>query len=256
MMEQTIAYPTLDQIKSALFIQPHPDDNEIGAGGTIALLRKRGVTVYGLTVTLGEGGSSNPALSPEDVADLREKEAKEAMHRLDIINLGNMRYHELSVLPHERLVEDLVEVMRELKVDAVFTVDPHLLDELHPTHLQVGQAVSEAFMRCGVLQYPAHHAPHNKAYCLKMIGYYMTNRATTIVDISEVMELKMSAVMAHESQIDASLSEAIYGLAQVNALGFDFSYAEPLRLLGPMQTHCFAIPEKLIGMEKLAIFSS
>ena len=29
----SIAYPKLEDIQSALFIQPHPDDNEIGAGG-------------------------------------------------------------------------------------------------------------------------------------------------------------------------------------------------------------------------------
>ena len=30
----SIAYPKLEDIQSALFIQPHPDDNEIGAGGS------------------------------------------------------------------------------------------------------------------------------------------------------------------------------------------------------------------------------
>ena len=35
-MDFMIDYPKMDDIKTALFIQPHPDDNEIGAGGTMA----------------------------------------------------------------------------------------------------------------------------------------------------------------------------------------------------------------------------
>ena len=41
----SIAYPKLEDIQSALFIQPHPDDNEIGAGGTMAYLTHRGIPV-------------------------------------------------------------------------------------------------------------------------------------------------------------------------------------------------------------------
>ena len=34
--------PRLEDIASALFIQPHPDDNEIGAGGVHSLAHRRG----------------------------------------------------------------------------------------------------------------------------------------------------------------------------------------------------------------------
>ena len=42
--------PSLLSVKKALFIQPHPDDNQIGAGGTIARLVASGAEVYELTV--------------------------------------------------------------------------------------------------------------------------------------------------------------------------------------------------------------
>ncbi|QIK69236.1 hypothetical protein G7062_02555 [Erysipelothrix sp. HDW6C] len=48
--------PKFDDITSALFIQPHPDDNEIGAGGMMAKLVDKGIPVYSLTVTKGDGG--------------------------------------------------------------------------------------------------------------------------------------------------------------------------------------------------------
>lgn len=253
-MNKTISYPTLDQIESALFIQPHPDDNEIGAGGTIALLRKSGAKIYGLTVTKGEGGSPEPTITPKEITEIRKSEANDAMKILDIINLGNLDYDEVSSINHDELVKDIVTVLRSIKVDAVFTVDPKLKDELHPTHIQVGNAVSEAFMRCGLAYFPADNKIHKDAYTLKILGYYMTNRATTVVNISDVIDIKMSSVKAHKSQIDEALLEAIYSLAEVNALGFDFKYAEPLRLLDPLHTHSFSIPDKLLNSEPVSVY--
>ena len=43
MVEKICEPPKLSSIKKALFIQPHPDDNQIGAGGTIAMLIDSGV---------------------------------------------------------------------------------------------------------------------------------------------------------------------------------------------------------------------
>ncbi len=61
--------PKFDDITSALFIQPHPDDNEIGAGGMMAKLVDKGIPVYSLTVTKGDGGSD--VYSPEELAEIR-----------------------------------------------------------------------------------------------------------------------------------------------------------------------------------------
>lgn len=253
-MNLCISYPTLDQIKSALFIQPHPDDNEIGAGGTIALLRSKGVLVYGLTVTLGEGGSSDPNITSEQIVQLRKREAEEAMKTLDMIDLGNLGYRELSTLTHRSLVEDIVKVLRDLKVDAVFSVDPQLINELHPTHIQTGLAVSEAFMRCGVLRFPADGMVHETAYTPMMIGYYLTNHATTVVKIDSFIEKKVEAVKVHKSQVSPMLIEAIYATAEANAIGYSFQYAEGLKLCGPLQSHCYAIPESLLKMESRSVY--
>lgn len=247
--------PTLYEIKHALFIQPHPDDNEIGAGGTIALLRKHGIKVSGITVTKGEGGSSDPGLTPEDIAEIRKKEASEAMKCLDMIDLGNLGYRELTICNHEQLVKDLVALFRKLQIDAVFTVDPELRNECHPTHLQVGKAVSEAFMRCGVVHYPLEEPPHIDAYTPKLLGYYFTNRASVLSNIDEVMDQKMHAMMAHHSQMYPSLIEAVYQMGETNALGYDFRYGEPLRILSPVMMHSFAIPEVILDRIAVSIFS-
>ncbi len=250
-----IYYPTLDQIKSALFIQPHPDDNEIGAGGTIAILRKKGVKVYGLTVTEGRGGSNDPSITPEKLGEIRKLEAAEAMRRLDVIDLGNLGYHDLKPIVHEQLVEEVVKVLRDIKVDAIFTVDPQLKNELHPVHIQTGKAVSEAYMRCNQKYYPYHDQKiHDDAYLLKMIGYYFTDDETTIVDISNVIDQKMYAMAAHKTQMNDHSLQMFQGLFQANAQGCDFTYAERLKLLNDMHTHCFAVPKEVLKNLPITIF--
>lgn len=245
---------TMDQIKHALFIQPHPDDNEIGAGGTIALLRKHGVKVYGLTITKGEGGSSDIHLTPEDITHMRAKEAQLAMERLDMVNLGNLGYDELTTLNHEQLVKQLVQILRELQVDAVFTVDPELKNEFHPTHLQVGKAVCEAFMRCGVVHFPLDESAHEHAYTPKLLGLYFTNSATVISNIDEVMDTKLYAMQAHESQMTPQLIASVYQMGETNAMGYEFKYGEPLRILNSVLMHSFAVPKAILTMEPITIY--
>ncbi|MFB4166873.1 PIG-L deacetylase family protein [Virgibacillus sp. JSM 102003] len=54
--------PNPFNMKRTLFIQPHPDDNDIGAGATIAKLVDKGVEVHYLTVTDGGSGSTDKTL--------------------------------------------------------------------------------------------------------------------------------------------------------------------------------------------------
>jgi LmbE family N-acetylglucosaminyl deacetylase len=55
-LKQMLPMPKLEECKSLLCIQPHPDDNEVGAGGTIAKLVRQGCQVTYLTVTDGSKG--------------------------------------------------------------------------------------------------------------------------------------------------------------------------------------------------------
>ena len=70
-----LAPPDILKSKCALCIQPHPDDNEIGMGGTVAVLAQAGCTVHYLTVTNGDQGNKNRTASPQETARVRRAEA-------------------------------------------------------------------------------------------------------------------------------------------------------------------------------------
>ncbi len=245
----SIAYPKLEDIQSALFIQPHPDDNEIGAGGTMAYLTHQGIPVYGLTVTEGRGGSKT--IEPEELGKIRKIEAQNAMDVLGVVNLGCLGYHDNRPIIHETLVKELVRIIREVKPQAIFTVDPQLPDEMHPVHIQVGRAVQEAYMRCGQIYYPFEdHAKHADAFSPDIIGFYFTADDNTILDISDWMDLKCEAILKHKTQVDRQTLESFKAFYALVADGTDYQYAERLKLLSSVHTHCFAIPTAMKALLK------
>lgn len=241
---KAIAYPTLDDIKSALFIQPHPDDNEIGAGGTMIKLVQKGIPVYGLTVTEGRGGSD--IYSPEELSKIRMVEADEAMKITGAINLGCLGYHDNNPIVHEKLVKDIVKVIREIKPDAIFTCDDKLQNEMHPVHLDVGKAVREAFFRSGQTYFPFEdECKHEDKHKCRIIGFYYTEDDNTIVDITDVYPQKRQAILAHKSQVPEALMQTYDGLFTLLSADHPGKMVERLKLLFDMHTHCFTIPKFL-----------
>ena len=68
--------PKIEEMERFLFIGPHPDDIEIGAGATAAKLAAAGKKVCFLICTDGRFGTSNsPELSPEEMAEIRKRES-------------------------------------------------------------------------------------------------------------------------------------------------------------------------------------
>ena len=241
---KAIAYPTIDDIKSALFIQPHPDDNEIGAGGTMIKLVQKGIPVYGLTVTEGRGGSN--IYTPEELAEIRKIEADESMKITGVKNLGCLGYHDNNPIIHKKLVEDLVKVIREIKPDAIFTIDDKLENELHPVHLAVGKAVREAFFRSGQTYYPFEDGiKHEDSHTCRIIGFYFTEDENTIVDITDVYPQKRQAILAHKSQVNEKLMTMYDGLFTLLSSDHPNKMVERLKLLYEIHTHCFTIPKFL-----------
>ena len=90
-----------------LVISPHPDDLEIGMGGTAAKLVEGGCQVISLVATNGSGSTSPSGHSPEAIAAIRLHEMREAVsilgvHYLIPLPIDNIRTDE----NRERLSND------------------------------------------------------------------------------------------------------------------------------------------------------
>ena len=82
--------------KHALVISPHPDDLEIGMGGTTSKLVDSGVKIISLVVTDGRRSTSVYGLSEEELAELRESEVRESVGILGIDYLILLRLRDMN----------------------------------------------------------------------------------------------------------------------------------------------------------------
>jgi N-acetylglucosamine malate deacetylase 1 len=167
----------------------HPDDVEIGFGGTLIKHASIGYKCGIVDLTAGEMGSNG---TPE----IRRREALRAAE------IMGMEVRDCLGLPDARLQVDdeslrkVIEIIRKYKPKVV--VAPYHQDR-HPDHMRASQLVREAAHLSGLWKYPAagdqHRPPVIAQYFLAVF-----DKPTAIIDISDVYERKIGALCAHESQ--------------------------------------------------------
>lgn len=235
--------PSLENCKSILCIEPHPDDNEVGAGATIAKLVKNGCRVTFLTVTDGRIGTVNPMQDPDELVKIREKEMDDAAKLLGVFSIIKLGYADASYVNEKELTSRIVKVIREVKPEFVMTVDPFLSYEAHPDHRRVGMAAAEA---CLFSMFPHFHSygettPSKDIWPVSGVAFYNTACPNTFIDVDETWDLKIDAISAHKSQFFGQEFEMLKMYFAFKSLelaeGKGFSHAEAFKVLTPTLLH-------------------
>jgi LmbE family N-acetylglucosaminyl deacetylase len=189
--------------KTLLVVQPHPDDAEIGAGGTIARFSDAGASVYYVTVTDGSMGTTDKSISPEQLTRRRMKEEEDAMKILGVRANRWLGCRDSEVTPSQNLRSQIMRVVREIRPDVVITVDPWLPYEAHPDHRHVGMMASEAALLSKFPHINSEHAEEGlEAFSVSAVAYMITARPNTFVDVTDTFERKLEAIRAHVSQFE------------------------------------------------------
>lgn len=180
-----------------LAISPHPDDVELGCGGTIRHLARHGHKVHLAVVTDGRLGTRDPNTTPDEVARIRALEQKESAKVLGA---------ELRMLglpdggPHDpyRLRDLAVQLIRSIRPDWILAPDPWLPFEAHSDHRAVGLAVAEAALLCGLPHFASGEgAPHTPEGVL----FYFPSTPTLFVPLSpQDAADRAAAIACHRSQ--------------------------------------------------------
>jgi bacillithiol biosynthesis deacetylase BshB1 len=174
-----------------LIVGPHPDDQELGMGGTIAKLVSQGHDVLLLDMTSGE---PTPHGSPE----IRAKEAIASAEILGVkrtsVNLPN-RYVEHSI-PARHAV---AAVIREHQAEIVFT--PYF-EDAHPDHIATTRIVEDARFDAKLTKIDLAGEP---VYPKWLFYYYCTHLRTIpnpsfLIDTTGFSKTKREAIVAYESQ--------------------------------------------------------
>jgi len=184
-----------------LVVGPHPDDQELGMGGTIALLASQGHDVLLLDVTDG-------CPTPRGDRPTRLKEAEEAARELSTPGGKPVRRHLLD-LPNRR-VEHTIEnrykvagVIRAHQAQVMFI--PHF-EDAHPDHIAVTRICEDARFDAKLtkLDMPGDNG-QPPLYPKWVIYYYCSHLRrvpdpTLVMDISATEGRKMASIAAYRSQ--------------------------------------------------------
>jgi bacillithiol biosynthesis deacetylase BshB1 len=176
-----------------LIFAAHPDDAEIGMGGTIAQQIANGLKVGICDLTLAECSSNG---TPE----IRQIEAERASAILNLTYRTNLRLPDRGIASHhEAQLASMVDIIRRTQPYVVFA--PYLIDR-HPDHEACGQMAKEAVFNAKLRKI----APEVGPWTVKRLLYYFINdinKADCIVDTTNYHETKMQALAAYASQFTA-----------------------------------------------------
>lgn len=236
-----LAPPDILKSRCVLCVQPHPDDNEIGMGGTVAVLAQAGCIVHYLTVTNGDQGNKDLTASPRETARIRHDEAIAAGTCLGVKEFHFLEHGDGTLSDVLGLSAEIARVIREVRPDAVFAPDPWLAYESHLDHVVTGRAAANAFLMSGRASIPG--GGDTRPYAASAIGYYFTAQPNTVVDITGAFEKKFEAIALHDSQMDEQ-TLAMYRVyfemkGRELAADRDFALGEGLKVLSPLHSHCF-----------------
>ena len=244
-IETILPRPNIFDAKRILCIQPHYDDNDIGAAGTLALLQAKGAELYYLTATDDLMGVVDHSLSDEEASQALQRDQFAAGKILGVKEQFWLGYPDAGEYNYFALRRDFLKYIRMIQPDFVLTVDPWLTYEAHHDHIQTGLAAAEAVMFAGLTKIPSSDPGVDSAYTphdIRGIIFYHTREPNQVVDISETWEAKLAAVRCYEAQFTSQemnqLIAALDAKSQQVAAAESFKRGEALKVLHTSALHC------------------
>ncbi len=221
----------------ALAIYAHPDDPEVGCGGTLARWIDEGCEAAMVVVCGGDKGSSDPGADPGALVVRRAEEVRRAAAVLGVTEVVLLGIPDGDVEDTAALRSALVGLVRTWKPEVVLCPDPTA--ELfgrsywnHRDHRVVGRAVLDAVAPAAASPhyFPDQGPPHH----VDAVYLSGTLEPDLWVDIGPGLEAKAAAIACHESQVgetDEWLRTAVLERAQDAGRAVGVAHAEAFRTL-------------------------
>ena len=170
---------------------PHPDDVEIGLGGTIARHAALGLAVGLCDLTAGELGTNG-------TVEERLAEAEAARAALGALWRENLRWPDRGIGKDPAQLDQAVSFVRRHRPRVVAI--PYWSDR-HPDHEAASAVLREAVFNSGLRRYRSHEEPWRPEW----ICYYFINDAAApsfVVDVSDHYDRKRQALDCHATQFE------------------------------------------------------
>ena len=221
----------------ALAVYAHPDDADVGCGGTLARWAKGGTAVHLIVCTDGGKGTNDPGVQPKKLAAERAAELEASSALIGLTSVDNLGFRDGELIDSDEFRRTLVARVRELRPDVVCGHDPTAIffgqDYFnHRDHRILGMALLDAVAPAAALPhyFPDAGPPHQVSTVL-LSG---TLEPDEWVDVSDTIEAKAAAVECHRSQFAGQngwAGEAVRQRAAEEGRRAGVAYAEGFRRL-------------------------
>ncbi|MFZ3136614.1 MAG: PIG-L family deacetylase [Thermodesulfovibrionales bacterium] len=187
-----------------LVLAPHPDDETLGCGGTIALYAGMGKEVCAAIISKGEAVN----VKAENIADLRRKETYKAAEILQIRQVVFMDFTDTALNTwYDEVKQGIKGLIQTFKPDIVFAPSPM---DLHEDHVVVSRIAMSLLKEFGSFQ-------------VAFYEIYSPIRYNCIVDITDVIDIKKKAVMCYHYSLLEKPESMFFAMEGLNAYrSFDF----------------------------------
>ena len=173
----------------------HPDDVELGCGGSILSAISQGLKVGIIDLTKGELGTrGNP--------EIRKKESEKASEILGVSFRKNLDFKDGFFINDKEHQLKVVEVLREHKPSIIFC---NAVIDRHIDHPKGSKLVSDSCFLSGLSKINTNYnnSKNQSPWTPKQIYHYIQwfdLKPDILIDISEFQEKKIKAIMAYKSQ--------------------------------------------------------
>ncbi|MBI5966833.1 MAG: PIG-L family deacetylase [Deltaproteobacteria bacterium] len=177
-----------------LVIAPHPDDDVLGAGGTMAAASAEGKGVFSVYITDGRGSPrKDKNISDDEMATRRQKEALSALQAVGAVGGFFLKRgrEELEGEMGQKTGKELREIFQFIQPEEIFLSGPY---ERHITHQRCTRLSIEALRAVAGLK--------TTLLAYSLWGSFWGEKRRVVRDISPFIKKKVQAVLAHASQID------------------------------------------------------
>ncbi|HWC30500.1 MAG TPA: PIG-L deacetylase family protein, partial [Dehalococcoidia bacterium] len=162
---------------------------------------------YYLVCTDGSKGSDDASITQQQLIEMRRQEQRDAATLLGVKDVFFLDHVDGELTAGRALLGDIVRVIRQVRPHAVFTHDPETVivnDAFvnHADHRATGLAAIDAVYPAARdrLNFPEQIATGLQTHKVAQIYIWGSPHANFDVDITEVIDKKVAALVAHTSQ--------------------------------------------------------
>ena len=206
---------------NVVIISAHPDDMEIGMGGTVAKLAESMAVITSIVVTNG-GRSSNPfAFTEQRMAEVRREETLRAGSVLGVRDVIFCDEPDAAdEINTAAITLKLVETLARLQPTKIYTLDEEL--DRHPAHRLAGKLARESVLEAGIVL-------SGGIWAYEIWGPFATWDRLEYID--RYVAKKMAAIAEHQSQVATiPYGEGVLGLNRWRAVFDDPKASAPAGL--------------------------